>query len=342
MPDVPNEKVNLAEMTPEQKRALAKSLLAQRPARNSASKVAALKHAPEVNPAGLPTKELAPLIPPVDPKELQREIGLYEPLVRYGDLRVILTEPHKSPALLREIGRLREIAYRQAGEGRGHESDIDEFDDHYHQVIAWSDAKSAIAGGYRLLFGAEALKLGGPEKLYSALFFEFLPEHIEQVLPYVVETGRFFVPAEFRREVGMWLIWRGLGLSVAASGLTVRYLLGMPSIPQSFPKEAKERIVRFFELWYAPRMPPARPKRPFVGAGESRGASAKEALAELESRLGALGVSLPTQFKLMTGSFEAGGVQFHGFDIDHDFQSVDGLMLCDLELLTPFARSFWM
>jgi putative hemolysin len=146
--------------------------------------------------------EIAPAIPV---EMLAAEIAQLEPLQRSGELAVYIASAAEIPHILREIGRLREIAFRAAGEGTGKPLDLDEFDRDYLHLFVWHASKREIAGAYRLA-GTDVVP-----KLYTATLFHYSDEFLHRIGP-AVELGRSFVRLEYQRSFGpLLLLWKGIG-----------------------------------------------------------------------------------------------------------------------------------
>lgn len=110
------------------------------------------------------------------------------------------------PVTLREIGRLREIAFRQAGEGTGRALDLDQFDAHYQHLWIWNEKASELVGAYRLV-GTDTIRQ--PRDLYTSTLFRFRPGLLESFHP-ALELGRSFVRPEYQRSyVALLLLWKG-------------------------------------------------------------------------------------------------------------------------------------
>ena len=127
-----------------------------------------------------------------------------------------------SPNVLREIGRLREIAFRAAGGGTGKEMDLDEFDtmdEPYKQLIVWNPEAEEIIGGYRYILGNEAkMDENGQPVLATSHMFKFSEKFIKEFLPYTIELGRSFVTLEYQSTragskvlFALDNLWDGLG-----------------------------------------------------------------------------------------------------------------------------------
>ena len=165
-----------------------------------------------------------------------------------------------SPNIMREIGRLREIAFRAAGGGTGLSMDIDEYDTMeaaYRQLIVWSPEDEQILGGYRFLCGSDVkFDENGKPILATSHLFNFSEKFIKEILPYTVELGRSFVALEYQSTrsgaKGLFVLdnlWDGLGaLSVVDPSL--RYYFGKVTMYNTYNQEARNMILYFLGLHF--------------------------------------------------------------------------------------------
>ncbi len=102
-------------------------------------------------------------------------------------------------ALLAEVGHLREIAFGAVGEGTGREVDLDRFDQGYHHLVLWDEAKGVIAGAYRMAWTSDILPVNGVGGLYTSTLFRYSRRFFEMLGP-AVELGRSFIVAEYQRD----------------------------------------------------------------------------------------------------------------------------------------------
>lgn len=161
----------------------------------------------------------------------------------------------QAPNVVREIGRLREIAFRAAGGGSGKSVDLDEFDTckhPYYQLIVWSPEDDEILGGYRFLPGNEIrFNADGQPQLATSHMFHFSQNFINNYLRETVELGRSFVTLEYQstRKLSKSLfaldnLWDGLGaLTVIIPGL--KYFFGKMTMYPSFNPQARDMILFF-------------------------------------------------------------------------------------------------
>ncbi len=139
-----------------------------------------------------------PIATPVDATALAREIEMLPAsclLEESRDLTVYLAAAPQIPLALTEIGRLREITFRAAGEGTGKPADLDRFDATYLHLFLWNREKGEIAGAYRLGDVPALIARGGRKALYTESLFRFRPGFFQQVGP-ALELGRSFISPE--------------------------------------------------------------------------------------------------------------------------------------------------
>jgi hypothetical protein len=163
-----------------------------------------------------------------------------------------------APHVMREIGRLREIAFRTYGGGTGTAIDIDEFDtmpNGYRQLIVWSPDEERILGGYRFLCGSDVqLDDAGQPRLATSHLFRFSERFISQYLPYTVELGRSFVTLEYQvtgggngGKKGIFILdnlWDGLG-ALSVIDPTLKYFFGKATMYVSYHREARNMVLYF-------------------------------------------------------------------------------------------------
>jgi len=197
-------------------------------------------------------KHVEDIIPPVDPVLIQKEVGEiskdYE-LFRLQDNSVFCAPSSKIPNIMREIGRLREITYRDVGEGTNKSIDIDEFDDYYDQLFIWDHEGKGIVGGYRIGKGRDILDQYGIKGFYIQTLFR-MGYQVTPVLNETIELGRSFVAKEYQKKTfSLFLLWKGI-LYVLLKHPEYRYLVGPVSISNAFSKISKALTVEFMKANY--------------------------------------------------------------------------------------------
>ncbi len=272
---------------------------------------------------------------PEDRQQLRREIRACEHL---GDTRegraIFLYRYEGDSALMRELGRLREISFRAVGEGTGRRRDIDAWDSWYDHILLWDDEALELVGAYRLVRAAAARGA-----LYSESLFEWHPA----AGPYRergVELGRSFVQPSYWGRRSLDELWSGVAAYLRRYP-EVRYLFGPVSLSNRYPAAAKALLVSYYRRYYPAQCGWASPRTPWCAETPDcwEGLSGEEAFVMLKARLAELGVSVPTLYKQYTELCEVEGVQFAGFNVDAEFADcIDGLVLVDLSRLKPHRR----
>jgi hypothetical protein len=198
------------------------------------------------------------IINPIDRALLKAELTPDKLLRRTNKANneIYITTAHDSPHIMREIGRLREIAFRYYGGGTGEEVDIDEFDtmdNPYRQLIVWNPEEELILGGYRFLCGPDVrFDQEGKPILATAHLFDFSEKFIVDYLPYTVELGRSFVTLEYQatREGSIKSLfvldnlWDGLGAMIVVDP-TLRYFFGKVTMYNTYNPDARDMILHF-------------------------------------------------------------------------------------------------
>lgn len=189
----------------------------------------------------------APLIPPLPRSLLVDEVsalGSANRLLRQGPYEILLARAREIPALLLEVGRVRELAFRGVNEGTGKSHDLDRFDEHYEHLILWDQERSAVAGGYRMVRTSEALAHSGSSGLYTATLFR-MDSRLFNLLGPALELGRSFVHPDYqRRPHSLLLLWKGIGRYLERHP-ECRVLFGPVSITGSFPPQARFALTGF-------------------------------------------------------------------------------------------------
>lgn len=202
------------------------------------------------------------IIQPVDRALLKAELTREKMLRRTNksNNEIYIITAHDAPNVMREIGRLREIAFRYYGGGTGEPVDIDAYDtmeDAYRQLIVWSPEDEQILGGYRFLCGADVkFDADGKPMLATSHLFNFSDTFIRDFLPYTVELGRSFVTLEYQStragSKGLFVLdnlWDGLGaLSVIDPSL--QYYFGKVTMYNTYNEQARNMILYFLGLHF--------------------------------------------------------------------------------------------
>lgn len=148
------------------------------------------------------------------------------------------------PNTIREIGRLREITFREVGEGTNKSTDLDEYDIYYHHLFIWDQEAKMIVGAYRIGLGDEIYYSMGKKGFYTAKLFKIKSE-FSSVLKRSLELGRSWIRKEYQQKpLPLFLLWKGI-LKFLIDNPRYRYLIGPASISNSFSKFSKSLIVDY-------------------------------------------------------------------------------------------------
>lgn len=161
---------------------------------------------------------------------------------------IICAPSNVFPDVLTEIGRLREITFREIGEGTNKSLDIDEYDLYYNHLIIWDNENNKIVGAYRIGKGDEIIDSYSANGFYLSSLFK-LKKGLYPVLRQSLEMGRSFIVKEYQRKpLSLFMLWKGI-LYFLLKNPQYRYLLGPVSISQEFSELSKNLIVSFFETY---------------------------------------------------------------------------------------------
>jgi len=262
--------------------------------------------------------------------------------------QIYLSPFHPDSCLMREIGRLREIAFRAAGEGTGTRRDVDGYDRHCFQLVLWDEAEMEIVGAYRLCT-TSGRKASDPTSddgaLYSQTLFKF-SDGMDEILKHGIELGRSFVQPRYWGRRSLDYLWYGIGAFLRSTP-EFRYLFGPVSISDSYPLAAKDMLVYSYNLYFGDMDGLAQAYMPYHLTEAKRlelalhfsGKDYKYDFMHLKSSLKHMGCSVPTLYKQYTEICEPDGVYFLGFNIAPDFANcVDGLVVVDLTRLKDKTR----
>ena len=200
-----------------------------------------------------------PIIAPISKELLKSELTADRQLrmTNKSNNEIYVVTAHQAPNVMLEIGRLREIAFREAGGGTGKDTDIDEFDtceNCYKQLIVWNPEEEEIIGGYRYLLGTDwELNDQGQPILATSHMFHFSEKFLRDYMPYTVELGRSFVSLEYQNVqlntksiFALDNLWDGLG-ALTVLFPNVRYFFGKMTMYPSYIRKGRDMILYFLK-----------------------------------------------------------------------------------------------
>ena len=203
------------------------------------------------------------IIQPIDKEVLKRELTpeLQLRMTNKSHNEIYVITAHNAPNVMKEIGRLREIAFREAGGGTGKAMDIDEFDtceNCYKQLIVWNPDAEEIIGGYRYLEGTDwEIDEKGQPKLATSHMFHFSDKFLKEYMPYTIELGRSFVSLPYQSSrmgakslFALDNLWDGLG-ALTVIKPNVKYFFGKFTMYPSYIRRGRDMILYFLHKHFA-------------------------------------------------------------------------------------------
>ena len=203
-----------------------------------------------------------PIIPPIPAEVLKSELTPDRQLrmTNKSHNEIYIITAHNAPNTMREIGRLREIAFREAGGGTGKDCDLDEFDtceNCYKQLIVWNPEDEEIIGGYRYLEGTKwEMDNNGQPKLATSHMFHFSEKFLTDYMPYTIELGRSFVSLPYQSSrmgakslFALDNLWDGLG-ALTVIMPNVKYFFGKMTMYPSYIREGRDMILYFLKKYF--------------------------------------------------------------------------------------------
>ena len=199
------------------------------------------------------------IIPPVEKSLLKQELTKERQLrmTNKSNNEIYVITAHNAPNVMKEIGRLREIAFREAGGGTGKSMDIDEFDTCekcYKQLIVWNPEAEEIIGGYRYLLGTDwELQENGQPKLATSHMFHFSEKFLKEYMLQTVELGRSFVSLPYQSSkmgakslFALDNLWDGFGALVVIRP-SLKYFFGKMTMYPSYIRKGRDMILYFLK-----------------------------------------------------------------------------------------------
>jgi len=283
-----------------------------------------------------------PLVPPVPVADLESDIARLPAdalLLEADGSQVFVADAASIPALLREIGRLRELTFRDVGEGTGRAIDLDPFDEVYRHLFIWNRGARQIVGAYRLGATDERIAAEGIPGLYTSSLFRYDPRLFDAMGP-ALEMGRSWVRTEHQKGYApLLLLWKGIGRFLVRHPRYVT-LFGPVSISAEYRSASQKLIVAFLERnrkstewarWVRPTNPFRRSRRAGAAPGLSHLRDLEEVstfISEIEADQKGVPVLLKQYLKL--------DGRLLGYNVDPAFSNVlDVLIAVDLRRTEP-------
>jgi len=295
--------------------------------------------------------QVQPVIAEVPKELLQQDINQLDAadrLLALGGYVVYCATANKLAHVMREIGRLRELAFRAVGEGTGSTLDLDEFDLHYHHLFVWDGASREIVGAYRIAFTQGLIASRGIASLYTHTLFEFDASLFKRLGP-SLEMGRSFVnPAWQGNTRAMRLLWAGIAVLLDRHP-AIRHLFGPVSVSPDFSDVGKFLIMTALQLHHmdAELKKLVRPRNAPEHLAHQTSRQSQQRLLEISS-----GLADPSRLSKFLQRIEHGlklpmlikhyidlKGRFAGFSVDEAFNgTLDGLVFVRVEDISSKMR----
>tara|TARA_R110002049_G_scaffold219075_2_gene390806 strand:- start:2926 stop:4755 length:1830 start_codon:yes stop_codon:yes gene_type:complete len=193
------------------------------------------------------------IVTPVNTEIMKKEIETLNKgdfrLLQSKNYEVFLAPAEKIPNILREIGRLREITFREVGEGTNEAIDLDTFDTYYHHMFLWDNEKRLIAGAYRMGLGSKIFERYGIDGFYLQDLFRFEPE-LHKMMSQSIEMGRAFIIKDYQQKpMPLFLLWKGI-VHTTLRYPEHKFLIGGVSISNQFTNFSKSLMIEFMKSHY--------------------------------------------------------------------------------------------
>jgi len=170
-------------------------------------------------------------------------------LLQSKNYEVFFVQADKIPNILHEIGRLREITFREIGEGTNESIDLDKFDKYYYHMFLWDEEQQRVAGAYRMGLGSEIFPKYGIDGFYMQELFKFEPE-LHKMMSESIEMGRAFIISDYQlKPMPLFLLWKGI-VHTTLRYPQHKFLIGGVSISNQFTDFSKSLMIEFMKSHY--------------------------------------------------------------------------------------------
>ncbi|MEE8435386.1 MAG: GNAT family N-acyltransferase [bacterium] len=297
-------------------------------------------------------QEPMPVAPPVSPEKIRMEVQALpedQHLISSKGFLVFHASAQQIPILLEEIGRQREISFREIGEGTGKAADLDHFDEYYQHLVCWNQDKGEIAGAYRFGLMDRIMRDHGLQGLYINTLFDIKPQLMAAINP-AIEMGRSFIRREYQKNfMPLMLLWKGISHYILRNP-DYKIMIGPVSISKDFRSLSKRVIIEYLLQYHRedtlyqlvkPKNPPrlktkgvaGRKKDPLVLPRDV--ADISEIISEIEPAPSGMPILIKNYLRL--------GGKVLSFNLDPEFSNViDGLIMVDVTKTDPRTQKHYM
>jgi len=279
------------------------------------------------------------IVKAIDPALLEKEVATLRDdytVWTEKNYEVFIVPTSAIPSTIREIGRLREVTFREIGEGTNMATDLDEYDIYYHHLFIWDTEAKMVVGAYRIGLGDEIFYSLGKDGFYIAELFK-IKEQFTPVLRKSLELGRSWIRKEYQlKPLPLFLLWKGI-LKYLMDNPRYQYLIGPVSISNTFSKFSKSLIVDYinrnhFDHEIAQYVKPRKKFKVDFSSIDAEilmeGEDTFKSLDHLISQVETHNMKVPVLLR----QYIALNARIISFNIDPKFSdSLDGFLVLDLE-----------
>jgi len=250
--------------------------------------------------------------------------------------KIYLFEYEENSAVIKEIGRLRELSFRKVNEGVNEKRDLDIYDQYYKHIVLWDEEELEIVGSYRIGHGSSIYEKYGKYGFYSNTLFKF-KKSFESYLEYSIELGRSFVQPKYWGTRALDYLWYGIGAYLRHNP-DIKYMFGPVSLSGNYPQYAKELIIDFYSNYYKTQEHLVDANLPFEYETTDIALDNpftfkdyKEDFKVLKNKLKSMDLNVPTLYKQYGELCIDGGIKFHSFNVDPDFSNcIDSFIVVEI------------
>lgn len=269
-------------------------------------------------------------------------------LIKNSEYAVVYARAIQAPLAVRELGRLREITFRDVGEGTGKSLDLDIFDEYYIHLIVWQHVEKEIVGAYRLGPTDEIIQHYGTAGLYTSTLFKYKPELFEKMGP-SLELGRSFIKKEYQKKYApLLLLWKGISQFIVRNPHYIN-VFGPVSMTSDYHIVSRQLLVKFLkEHYYDKELSKlVKPRNPFkhktVKVWDQLPSNKiihtpdelSSLISDIEHQIDGIPVLIKQYLKL--------GGKILSFNVDPDFNySLDGLIVVNLTQTDESVLKWYM
>ena len=293
----------------------------------------------------VPLQQPVPVASPASPEKIRLEVQAIpedQQLISSKGFLVFHASARQIPFLLEEIGRQREISFREIGEGTGKATDLDRFDAYYRHLVCWNQEKREIAGAYRFGLMDRIVRDHGLQGLYINTLFDIKPQLMAAINP-AIEMGRSFIRRDYQKNfMPLMLLWKGISHFILRNP-DYKIMIGPVSISKNFRSLSKRVIIEYLLQYHRedtlfqlvkPKNPP-RLKTKGVAGRKKEALVLPRDVGDISDIISEIEPE-PSGMPILIRKYLRLGGKVLSFNLDPDFSNViDGLIMVDVTRTDP-------